>query len=152
MLMRAKTVINNPFQYYFYFSLRKNCSLIRNCACPRFEIYEVTLVIISRDAKDQNCLFLQVHESLYFGCLCKQEKYLTIPTITTSQMHLLESAKNYRWPILIYRQVILTTVLSGRCMCYERIQLRSLLSGFQFITRGHQYFIFPSGFILELNH
>ena len=43
-----------------------------NCACPSFEIYEVTPVIISRDAKDQNCLFLQVHESLYFGCLCEQ--------------------------------------------------------------------------------
>lgn len=67
-------------------------------------------------------------------------------------MHLIESAKNHCWPILIYRRVILTTVLSGRCMCYERIQLWLLLSVFQFTTRGHQYFIFPSGLILELNH
>ena len=72
MLMGARTVMNNPFQHYFYFSLRKNCSFMTNCAYPSFEIYEVTAVIISRNAKDQNCLFFQVHKSLYFGCLCEQ--------------------------------------------------------------------------------
>lgn len=48
----GRTVMSNPFQYYFYFSLRKNCSFMTNCAYPSFEIYEVTAVIIFRNAKD----------------------------------------------------------------------------------------------------
>lgn len=44
------TVMSYPFQYYFYFSLWKDCSFMSNCTCPRFEIYEATSIIISRDA------------------------------------------------------------------------------------------------------
>lgn len=43
--------------------------------------------------KNQNCLFLQVHECIYFGCLREEQRSLTVPTIASSQMRPPESAR-----------------------------------------------------------